>query len=160
MAAKKKTASPKAPKKKAKSATKKSASAKSPAKKAAAPKKKKAAPRKKTAAKKTAARKKEAAPKNETETKAAETNADSKKPNGKTPSGGGSIASTDVNLGHVFALRPRANTSFRPNDFMAAKRALSEERYATIAEAARAVAEEALSLTRGDSARIDAPPRR
>jgi hypothetical protein len=71
-----------------------------------------------------------------------------------------SVSPTDINLGHVFALRPRANTSFRPNDFMAAKRALADERYTSVPEAARAVAEEALSLTRGDKTRIDPHPRR
>jgi hypothetical protein len=43
---------------------------------------------------------------------------------------------------------------------MTAKRALRDESFATIADAARAVAEEALSLTRGDSTRIDSLPRR
>lgn len=56
-------------------------------------------------------------------------------------------SSTDVNLGHVFALRPRVSTSFRPDDFRAARQLLDQESYATIEAAARAVAEKALELT-------------
>jgi hypothetical protein len=133
-----------APKSKGAKQTKKAASKKSGAKKAAV--KKKAAPKKKAAVDKAAAPKKAAAAK--------------KKPAATKAQGGGSISSTDINLGHVFALRPRANTSFRPNDFMAAKRALVDERYDSIPEAARAVAEEALSLTRGEKTKIDSHPRR
>jgi hypothetical protein len=66
----------------------------------------------------------------------------------------------DVSLGHVFALRPRVNTSFRPQSFGDAKRALAGERYADIGEAARAVAEEALSITREGAARPERHRRR
>jgi hypothetical protein len=61
----------------------------------------------------------------------------------------------DVNLGHVFALKPRVNTSFRQNDFLAAKRALREESFESVVDAAHAVADEALALTRGDAAGAD-----
>jgi hypothetical protein len=66
----------------------------------------------------------------------------------------------DVTLGHVFALRPRVNTSFRPQSFAEARRALAEERYADLGEAARAVAEEALSITREGAARPERHRRR
>jgi hypothetical protein len=56
-------------------------------------------------------------------------------------------ASIGVNLGHVFALRPRVSTSFRQADFNKAKHFLRDESYAGIEEAARAVAEKALELT-------------
>ena len=145
MAAKKKTAAKKAPKKKATAAKKKAApKKKAGAKKAAS---KKAAPKKAVAKKKVTATKKVASKKQKTPTK-------------RTAPGKGAVSSTDVNLGHVFALKPRANTSFRQNDFMTAKRALRDEPYASIPEAARAVAEEALSLTRGDSTKIELPSRR
>jgi hypothetical protein len=52
-----------------------------------------------------------------------------------------------VNLGHIFALRPRVETSFRQADFRAARQLLEDEAYASIEEAARAVAEKALELT-------------
>ena len=120
------------------------AAKKKAAKKKAAKKKAAAAPKKK-APKKGAA----AAPKKKAATKAA-----AKK---KSPP---KISSMDINLGHVFKLKPRVNTSFRQNDFMTAKRALRDESYESVSDAARAVAEEALSLTRGDSARIDTNPRR
>jgi hypothetical protein len=58
-------------------------------------------------------------------------------------------ASIGVNLGHVFALRPRVSTSFRQADFNTAKHFLRDESYAGIEEAARAVAEKALELTHG-----------
>jgi hypothetical protein len=66
----------------------------------------------------------------------------------KTARPAGSVSSLAVNLGHVFALRPRVSTSFRQEDFRAAKHLLEEEVYARIEEAARAVVEKALSLTR------------
>jgi len=52
-----------------------------------------------------------------------------------------------VNLGHVAALRPRTHTGFKPEAFQDAKRALVGVRYATIEEAARAVAEKAVELS-------------
>jgi len=54
----------------------------------------------------------------------------------------------EVNLGHIFQLRPRVNTSFKPDELRAAKQALEEEGFASVAEAARAVAEKALELNR------------
>jgi hypothetical protein len=59
----------------------------------------------------------------------------------------GSVSTLEVNMGHVFALRPRAETSFRPDDLRTAKQRLKDEPFATIEEAARAVAEMALELT-------------
>jgi len=53
-----------------------------------------------------------------------------------------------VNLGHVFGLNPKVNTAFRQEDFRSARHALESETYASIEEAARAVAEKALELTR------------
>ena len=49
-----------------------------------------------------------------------------------------------VNLGHIFALRPRVNTAFPQAEFLKAKRELADERYASIPDAARALAEKAL----------------
>jgi len=60
---------------------------------------------------------------------------------------GGGISAADVNLGHVAALRPRTHTGFKPEAFQEAKRALVDVRYATIEEAARAVAEKAVELS-------------
>jgi len=59
----------------------------------------------------------------------------------------GDVAVTTVNLGHVFALRPRVNTSFPQSEFAKAKAELEDERFASIQEAARAVAEKALENT-------------
>lgn len=56
--------------------------------------------------------------------------------------------SAEVHLGHVFALRPRVPTSFRPDDLRRAKQMLAAERFASVSEAARAVAGKALELTR------------
>jgi hypothetical protein len=58
------------------------------------------------------------------------------------------VTATDVNLGHVFALRPRVNASFAPERFRRAKDLLAGETYASIPEAARAVAEKALETSR------------
>lgn len=52
-----------------------------------------------------------------------------------------------MNLGHIFTLRPRVQTGFNPESFRDAVRALAGEKYATIQDAARAVAEKALELT-------------
>ncbi|MFK7895151.1 MAG: hypothetical protein AB8G23_04905 [Myxococcota bacterium] len=72
----------------------------------------------------------------------------------------GSFSSTQVTLGHVFKVRPKVNTSFRPPDFARAKRSLSDETYESIQDAARAVAEEALSLTRGEATKASTGKRR
>ena len=143
-----------------KSGTKKSGTKKSAGKKAAG--KKSAAG--KTASKKAATGKatarKAAAKRGATRRAAAEKTSTPPPPgdrataeSGKAAARGGSVTAQDVTLGHVFALRPRVNTKFRPNDFMQAKRMLREERYASLEDAARALAEEALSLTRRDARR-------
>jgi hypothetical protein len=69
------------------------------------------------------------------------------------PKPAGAFSALEVNLGHVFGLRSKSNTCFRQSHFVEARRALSEERFATVAEAARAVAEEAPSRTRGAATR-------
>ena len=60
----------------------------------------------------------------------------------------GSVSSLVVNMGQVFALRPRVPKSFRQADFLTARDLLRDEGYASIEEAARAVVEKALELTR------------
>lgn len=57
------------------------------------------------------------------------------------------FSSTAVNMGNIFALRPRVNPSFRQEHFLTARRLLEEEAYASVDEAARAVAERALELS-------------
>jgi len=97
------------------------------------PAKKKAAAKKKTSAKKAASK----------DTKSAA-------PDAKAPAkeaSKGTVAAKDINLGHVFALRPRVRTSFRQPDFLRARDLLEDERYETTADAARAVALKALDLT-------------
>jgi hypothetical protein len=59
----------------------------------------------------------------------------------------GAVTAKDVNLGHVFALRPRVRTSFRQPDFLRARELLEDETYESASDAARAVAEKALELT-------------
>lgn len=66
----------------------------------------------------------------------------------KAPSRGRSVSSLAINLGHVFALRPRPQSAFRPDDFRRAKHLLRDEKYASAEAAARAVAQKALELTR------------
>ncbi len=114
--------------------------AKKTTKKTAAKKASKKSPGKKSTTKKSAAKKSpskkaseagEAAPAKKTAKKA----------------GKAKVSSLDVNMGHVFALRPRMTTSFKPGDFSTAKYRLQEEAFSTIHEAARAVAEKALELT-------------
>jgi len=70
----------------------------------------------------------------------------------KAPAEKEGVAAADVNLGHVLALRPRVRASFSPEHLRRAKSLLSETRYGSIEEAARAVAEKALETTR-DGAR-------
>lgn len=98
----------------------------------------------KTAAKKTAAKKtaKKAAPKAAAKKTAPKTT--KKKPAEKN--GASSLA---VNMSHVFALQPRATTSFKAGDFSTAKHQLQDESYADIHAAAKAVVEKALELTHG-----------
>ena len=133
-------------KKVTKKATKKPAGTKKAPAKKAAPARKKATARA-PAAKKAAPRKKAPA-KAEPEAKAAPAKTEAPpKPKGK-------FSSTQVNLGHVFALRPPVSKSFRQPDFLTARRLLEDEGYASLEEAARAVAEKALDLTH------DGPPKR
>jgi len=70
-------------------------------------------------------------------------------------SAGGKVSSIGVNLGHIFALRPRVNTAFPPGNFNTAKHFLRDESYASIEEAARAVAAKALELTNKRPSRRD-----
>src|SRR5262245_45027947 len=131
-----------------KKVAKKKASAKKPgparkASKAAAPAKKKAAaPGKKAAgaAKKPVAR--AAAPKKAVAADRPTTS----KPVAPAPPAG-AVTAEAVLLGHVMALRPRVHVGFKPSAFTDAKRALAEKRYATIEEAARAVAEKAIEIS-------------
>jgi hypothetical protein len=67
---------------------------------------------------------------------------------------GTKVSSIGVNRGHLFALRPRVDTAFPPGDFDTAKHFLRDESYASIEEAARAVAEKALELTHQGSSRL------
>ena len=62
----------------------------------------------------------------------------------------GKASSLDVNMGHVFALRPRVTTSFKAGDFSTAKHQLQDDSYSSIQEAAQAVVEKALELTHGE----------
>jgi hypothetical protein len=100
-----------------------------------------AAPKtKKTTKRKTAPTGKKAPKKTPAATQAADDERDAKKPSA------GTISSKSVNMGNLFALRPRVNTSFRQENFLEARRLLEEESYATQEEATRAVAERALEL--------------
>lgn len=54
----------------------------------------------------------------------------------------------DVHVGHVFALKPRVDKSFRRDDFRQAKELLQDEAYESPEAAAQAVAEKAVELTR------------
>lgn len=123
----------------AKKAVRKTPTKKKPAAKKTAAKpvgaKKKAAPKRKATVEK-AAKKSEAA----REPKPVEKPKEAAKPKGK-------FSATQVNLGHVFMLRPKVSTSFRHGDFLTARHLLSDESYASLEEAARAVAEKALDLT-------------
>jgi hypothetical protein len=78
----------------------------------------------------------------------------------KEPAKPAKVSSLSVNRGHLFALRPRVSAAFRPEDFLAAKRALEGEEYATIEEAARAVANHALALSNDLKTRPDFRPGR
>ena len=104
------------------------------------------AAKKKSAGKKKAASKKAA--KKAPAKKASAKKAPAKKAPEKKKAKGG-FSSLDVNMGHVFTLRPRVPTSFKPGDFQEARHILEEESYKDAPEAARAVAEKALELTHG-----------
>jgi hypothetical protein len=71
----------------------------------------------------------------------------------------GGVSAADVNLGHVFALRPAVPKAFRQEDFRAARHLLEDETYASLEEAARAVAEKALELTREAGSKTVRPVR-
>ena len=138
---------------------------------------KKVATKKKAAAKKSGARKKAGAGKKKVVTKRSATPRKSvakKKPSAAprraakaaakpapktsgakkaTKKSGGKISSMQVNLGHVFALRPRVSTSFRQPDFLTARHLLLDGSYPTIQEATRAVVERALEITHEGSAK-------
>ena len=127
----------------AKKSVKKAGAKKAAAKKGAAAKKK-AVAKKKAAASKSTAKKQSAVKKKTAAAKPAQ-EVDKR----EEGSAGAGISSMAVNLGHVFALRPRISTTFRQADFLTAKHRLVDETFASIEEAARAVAEKALELTRG-----------
>jgi len=71
----------------------------------------------------------------------------------KKSAGKPAVSSLTVNMSHVFALRPRAITSFKAGDFSTAKHQLQDEFYADIHAAAKAVVEKALELTHGSPKR-------
>ena len=106
---------------------------------------------KKSAVKKSAAKKKAAAKKPEDKVTA------EKKPAGKSekkatkPAVQSGFSSLAVNMGHVFALRPRVGSSFRQEDFRAARLQLESESFKNAADAARAVVEKTAELARGDA---------
>ena len=136
---------------KGKAAAKRKASTKKAAKAAPAKKASARAPAKKKAVAKKAEMAPEAAAKEKKQPQAPPASSAPAEAATKTPAKKGTVSVQEVTLGHVFALRPRVNKSFRPNDFMQAKRSLRDERYESLEEAARAVVEEALSLTRRDA---------
>lgn len=103
---------------------------------------------KKTAAKKTAKKAALKAAAKKTEPKAAAKKT-AKKTTKKKPAEKKGASSLAVNMSHVFALRPRATTSFKAGDFSTAKHQLQDESYADIHAAAKAVVEKALELTHG-----------
>ena len=118
-----KTATKKAPKKKVTSATRGKTSAGAGRKEAKTPAK--------SAAKKSVVRR-------------SPTTKTAKKGSAKKPT----VSAAQVNLGHVFSLRPRVSTAFRPEDFRTAKHRLRNERYPSLDAAARAVVEQAHELGR------------
>lgn len=64
-----------------------------------------------------------------------------------SPSKASGIKASVIHLGHIFSLRPRAETSFEPRHLQSAKVLLQDEKYPDLDTAARAVAEKALELT-------------
>lgn len=92
--------------------------------------------------------------------KAAAPGSQSSEPPKQQTKGGGEVSSMAVNRSHLFALRPRVSAAFRQEDFMAARRLLEGETYASIEEAARAVAERALSLSNDPKGKRDFRPGR
>jgi hypothetical protein len=106
----------------------------------------KKAPKKPPATKKTTAASGDAKPKGRAAPKAKGRAAPKTAPKA-APKAEKAISSLAVNRGHLFALRPRVSTAFRPEDFLTARRELEDERYESIEAAARAVAERALALS-------------
>ncbi len=147
MAAKKRAK--KAPRKKQAAARKPTPKKKSGAKKAGG---RRAAP-----AKKAPAKRKPAAKSTATRSAPAEKPARSAKSHKKSK---GKVSSMQVNLGHVFSLRPRVSTTFRQPDFLTARHFLQDESYASIEEAARAVAEKALEMTHEGPSKLGFRPGR
>lgn len=152
MAAKKRAK--KAPRKKQAAARKPTPKKKSGAKKTGA---KKAGGRRATPAKKAPAKRKPAAKSTATRSAPAEKPARSAKPHKKSKR---KVSSMQVNLGHVFSLRPRVSTTFRQPDFLTARHFLRDESYASIEEAARAVAEKALEMTHEGPSKLGFRPGR
>jgi hypothetical protein len=68
-------------------------------------------------------------------------------PRSPVPPVAGAIGANDVLLSHVMSLRPRIHVGFKPNAFIEAKRALADQRYANLQDAARAVAEKAIEIS-------------
>ena len=93
------------------------------------------------------AAKKAPAAKKATRKRAPATKKEEAAPAAKKKAASKGVSSTAVNMGNLFALRPRVNTSFRQEDFLTARRLLEEESYGSLEEAARAVAERALELS-------------
>src|SRR5262249_9582972 len=142
MAAKKKKAGGKK-----KSVPRKKADAKKAAPGKSAGRKKAVAPKKKAAAKPAAKPQPKAAAPKATAPPTAPRARPAPIPPPAAPSIVGGVSAADVNLGHVVALRPRTHTGFKPEAFAEAKRALVDQRFPTIEDAARAVAEKAVELS-------------
>lgn len=144
--------------KRAKSTPRKKSAGKGPARKTTAKKTPaKKAPSRSKAAAKPAARKAAPKPKRVERPAAAPAKAEAPKKAPAKPRGKHTAA--EVNLGHVFGLRPRVSTSFRQADFLTARLLLEDESYASIQEAARAVADKALSLTNEPKSKRGKPGR-
>jgi hypothetical protein len=111
---------------------------------------------KKSATKKAAATRKTAGAKQTTKpiAKKAPAKKATKKASTKKAEVSSGLRSLDINMGHIFALRPRVPTSFRPGDLQTARHQLQDEAYAKIEHAARAVAEKALELTHDAGSRL------
>lgn len=108
---------------------------------------------KKTGAKKTAKKAAKKAAARKTKPKAKQASAKKAPAKKKTaasraaPKSRSGVSSAQVSMGHVFSLRPRVATSFRPDDFRRARQLLAQESYPNVLKAARAVVEKALELT-------------
>ncbi len=143
-----------------KASAKKKASSKKTSSKKASPKAKaptrKAASKKKAGAKKPGSKRAAASRPEPSPIAPAQRKAAAKKETSATKSG---ALSMQVTMGHVFALRPRVITGFRPDDFRRARQLLADEPYANIQAAARSVAERALELTHDGPDGVPKPKR-